>query len=190
MKKFFCLAIYTIFLYGCSSPATETKVNGNSPSNTATVVNSDAVNAEVTANTNQPYVRGTMINKNSRDEMLAGKGQSGAPPEPIIPTAESTPQSAPDNSEITSLMDAKGQMIDTRTFKNNPVLAKIERNVTDAKNPQVKVYLKNGKVINLPPGKLANPTGASASEILIAAGLAPKAAPPKNAPPGKEKTEQ
>ncbi len=59
------------------------------------------------------------------------------------------------------------------------MLVKVERIFVDIRNPQIKVYLKNGKVVNVPPGKISNSATASADEILSAAGVASKPVPPK-----------
>ncbi len=71
-------------------------------------------------------------------------------------------------------MNKQGQPIETRTFKSNPLLAKVERIYTTLDNPTVRVYLKDGKVINLPKGKIDNIFSASAQEILNAVGTAPQ----------------
>ena len=76
---------------------------------------------------------------------------------------------APDNSEVTSEMNDKGQPLETRTFKKHRVLAKIER--IDLDNRNIKVYLKNGKVVNLPEGKIEDFLTAPANDILKAVGV-------------------
>ncbi len=93
---------------------------------------------------------------------------------------EATPMvyPAPDNSEISSTMN-NNVPTEIRTFKNNPMLIKMEKIFVDVKKPQIKVYLKNGKVVNVPPGKISNSATASADEILSAAGVASKPVPPK-----------
>ena len=78
---------------------------------------------------------------------------------------------APDNSEIVMSLNEKGA-VETRTFKANPVLAKIER-TTAGREVQLKVFLKNGKVIALPADKIKNFAAVSATEILQAAGIEP-----------------
>jgi hypothetical protein len=89
---------------------------------------------------------------------------------------------APDNSEMLTVLNEKG-VIETRTFKGNPLLAKVER-TTVGRNVQLKVYLKNGKVIAVPAEKIGNFPTDSAQQILQAAGLAAAASPVQNAGTG------
>ncbi|HEX8396439.1 MAG TPA: hypothetical protein VF644_03270 [Pyrinomonadaceae bacterium] len=97
---------------------------------------------------------------------------------------------APDNSEITISL---GQFpVETRTFKNNAELAKVER-IQDVANKKtiVKVYLRNGQVKELPPNVLGNPMAASAAEILHVAQNAQPAKPdPKVENPPAPQSEQ
>ena len=97
---------------------------------------------------------------------------------------------APDNSEITVSL---GQFpVETRTFKNNAELAKVER-IQDVANKKtiVKVYLRNGQVKELPPNVVGNPMAASAAEILEVARNAQPAKPdPKVENPPAPQSEQ
>ncbi|HEX8265947.1 MAG TPA: hypothetical protein VF596_11105 [Pyrinomonadaceae bacterium] len=97
---------------------------------------------------------------------------------------------APDNSEITVSL---GQFpVETRTFKNNAELAKVER-IQDVANKKtiVKIYLRNGQVKELPPNVVGNPMAASAAEILQAAQNAQPAKPePKVENPPAPQSEQ
>lgn len=84
--------------------------------------------------------------------------------------------SAPDNSEITVSL---GQFpVETRTFKNHPQLAKVEK-IQDVPNKKnvVKVYLRNGQVKQLPDNITLEPLSAPAASILQAAQEAPAAKP-------------
>ncbi len=76
---------------------------------------------------------------------------------------------APDNSEVSSGMNAKGQPVETRFFINHPLLVKVER--IDISNRNAKVYLKNGKVLPLPEDKAGAFLTATAAEILAAVGI-------------------
>lgn len=97
---------------------------------------------------------------------------------------------APDNSEITMSL---GQFpVETRTFKSNAQLAKVER-IQDVANKKttVKVYLRNGQVKELPENAVQNPMAASAAEILQAAQNAQPAKPePKVENPPATRSEQ
>jgi hypothetical protein len=83
---------------------------------------------------------------------------------------QSTPkQIAPDNSEITSMLGEN--FVQTRTFKNNPQLLKVEVTMLSNENNRkvTKVYLKNGKIKEISEGKIADPMTESADNILKAA---------------------
>ena len=77
-------------------------------------------------------------------------------------------QPAPDNSEVSSVLT--NNLVQTRTFKNNPQLLKVEITTIVAENNRkvVKVYLKNGKVKELPEGKISDPLTETADNILKA----------------------
>lgn len=98
---------------------------------------------------------------------------------------------APDNSEITISL---GQFpVETRTFKNNPQLAKVER-IQDVANKKniIKVYLKNGQVKEIAENAVQNPMAAPAAEILKAAegGQPAKPLSEEKAPASDQKPEK
>jgi hypothetical protein len=100
------------------------------------------------------------------------------------------PTTVSDGSEVTSVLNAKGA-VETRVFKNDPQLAKLER-ITSGNNVTVKVHLKNGKVLTIPKDKIKNFSNDSAEEILRAAGIEPKKPAPADGEPkpGKKTEEQ
>ena len=180
--KFFYLMIISIFYISCSSSST-VKTNVNSNNSNITVVgqvNTNAVNQintniEVQADANSYPIQNMAVSKqNVRN--WGGKKGGDTDAAPIEATPMTYP--APDNSEISSTMK-NNVPTEVRTFKNNSMLIKMEKKFVDVKKPQIKVYLKNGKVVNVPSGKISNSATASADEILSAAGIAPKPAPPK-----------
>jgi len=180
--KFFYFVIISIFSISCSSSSTvETNVNSNnsdsavvSQTNT-NVVSQTNTNIEAQADANSYPIQNMAVSKRNVRNWGAKKG--GATD---VAPIEATPMSysAPDNSEISSEMN-NNVPTEIRTFKDNSMLIKMERIFVDVKNPQIKVYLKNGKVVNVPPGKISNPATASADDILSAAGVARKPAAQK-----------
>lgn len=88
-------------------------------------------------------------------------------PKKLKPTNPAVP--AADNSEVLTVLNEKGAM-ETRVFKSHPVLAKIEK-TTYGREVQVRVFLKNGKVIPLAPEKIGNFITDSAQQILQAAAV-------------------
>ncbi|MEO8073836.1 MAG: hypothetical protein ABI891_01265 [Acidobacteriota bacterium] len=179
MRIFLGLTIFLVFLGGCTSaPVKNTDtINTNSPDNSVAEksnANNDSMtleefmntnNASPAANSDGSELSGSPTGKNSR-----GKNTSSAPIDPHAATILTT---APDNSVISTSMNKQGAPIETRTFKDNPMLIKVERVYTDLKNPTVTVYLKNGKTYDLPKEKIDDIFNVSANDILNAVGVAP-----------------
>lgn len=181
MRKFFYLTIVSIFFTNCSTaPIVESNINSNN-SNFSTVVRKETnqpntnVEVQTKSNTAQPQ----QLPPGFGDQLRAEKNKDTAVNVPPI-QAKPLVKAAPDNSEISATMNSQNIPVETRIFKNNPMLAKVEKILTDVKNPEIKVYLKNGKVVDLPAGKISDTATASASDILTAAGVTPKSAPSKN----------
>lgn len=183
MKNFY-LIIISIFFISCSSSSiVETNVRSKS-STVKTNVNSNnsdiaAVNqinnSEVQTDTNNYTIQNMAVSKqNVRNWGAKRVGPANAAPIESVPMA----YPAPDNSEISSTMK-NNVPTEIRTFKNNSMLIKTEKSFADVRNPLIRVYLKNGKVVNVPPGKISNTATASADEVLSAAGITSKPAAPK-----------
>jgi len=177
--KFFYFVIISIFLISCSSSSTvETNVektvetNVNSTNSDTAAVNE--TNTKAQANANNAIQNFAVSKRNAKNWKAKKPGSTDAAP------IEATPMAypAPDNSEISSVMN-NNVPTEVRTFKDNPMLVKMERIFVDVKKPKVKVYLKNGKVLNVPPDKISNPATASADEILLAVGIVRKPAAQK-----------
>lgn len=180
MNKFYCFAITAIFLTGCSSAATvktNTKTAENRITETNIVVNKTIAstanqsnsNVEIPVNANRVVLGNTLISKDNDRKWIGKKGGSKEDT-PIAENIGKITSAAPDNSEISSQTNEKGQPMETRVFVNNSALAKIERVYVTMENPKITVYLKNGKAVNVPNGKIENPLTATAKEILRAAG--------------------
>jgi len=178
---FFCIVIISIFFISCSSSSTvETTVektvekNVNSNNSDTSAVNESNADIKVQVDGNSTIQNFAVSKRNVKNWGAKKPGTTDAAP------IEATPMAypAPDDSEISSVMNNE-VLTEVRTFKNNPALEKMERTFANVKNPKIKVYLKNGKVINVPPSKIINPATASADEILSAAGISPKPAAQK-----------
>ncbi len=179
MRYFLSLTILLVFLSGCSSApvANVDTVNSNSTDNSVAEMsntNSASVTMEEFMNTNAAApaanrdvsdLSGNPTGKNSR-----GKNTN---PAPIDPNAETILTTAPDNSVISTSMNKKGAPVETRTFKSNPTLLKVERVYNDLKNPTITVYLKSGKTFDLPKEKIDDIFNVSANDILNTVGVAP-----------------
>ena len=181
MNRFFYSAIILISIAGCSSSSQprQTEINAsptiatNSPANRVIVssANQSNGNIESAAPNGNVTIQNFAVSKENLDNMRKKPGARLGGAQPMPNTIPGT-VAAPDNSTIVSAMNAKGLPIETRTFKKHPLLMKIER--TDLNNSDIKVYLKNGKVVNLPENLANDFLTASASDILKAVGVASK----------------
>lgn len=188
MKSFFYSALLAISMTGCgSNPANVESnaaksnnsnapiVSGNAPAanepNALPPISRANINAGSAVDANQTVQDVSAISRKNLERLKSkGGGDTNAAP---IPAANATPFPAPDDSAISSTMNEKGIPIETRVFKNNPTLLKIERTFADIENPVTTVYLKNGKVLTMPKGAVEKPESAGADEILRAVGVKP-----------------
>lgn len=184
---FYSILSATLTAFGCGGAATnDTGANAN----TATVVNNAAANPIATnagGIPNQPIQAAT----NSRIP-----GIPNAPANLIVskndptrsPNVKMDGRPAPNDSEITTSLAQ--DVVQTRTFKTNKQIAKVEVIGSDKKT--VRVYLRDGKVRDLPDGKIGDALSESPENILkavTASGVEPPAAPNTAAPqqPGDAK---
>lgn len=159
MRNNVILIILAFLLAGC----TATVENADNSSNT---------NAPENSNTEQ-----TLAPKaGNTGENITIPGITGPPDNSNVPVkvekydtskaVEGKP--APEESTFsTRLTDVA---VETRTFKKHPILAKVER-ITDTNGRAMKVYLRSGKVIDVPGNSIANLAVASSAQILSAAGI-------------------
>lgn len=179
-------------LNGCSGnnpPTNSAAVNTN------TAVNNPPVNSYVASNgeTMQPAFDG--------ETKQVGNGLI-APSNANVTTADnktaakqtevvSNEMPAPDNSTYSAEMNAKGQPVETRTFKSHPILVKIEKITLSPRDYVFKIYLKNGKVVESKSEELKQFRYIAPANILDAIDMLPKATPDPNDPTkdGKKKQE-
>jgi hypothetical protein len=185
VKKFFYPAVFLTFAAGCSTP-TATVENKNSNSGSTAIsrtipatnqaipppANQSNSNVENPANANKIVVEdlGAINRRNLERLKSKGGGDTNAAP---IAAVTPAPSVAPDNSEVSSTMNEKGVPIETRVFKNHPLLVKMEKSFADIEKPVIKVYLKNGKVLIAPNDKISNTATVPADEILRLVGVKP-----------------
>lgn len=188
MKKFFYPAMFLTFAAGCSTPTANVENKNSNSGNTAisrTIpaanqanqaipppVSQTNSNAENPANANNVAIQdlGAISRRNLERLRSKGGGDTNAAP---IAAATPAPSVAPDNSEVSSTMNEKGVPIETRVFKNHPVLLKMEKSFADIEKPVIKVYLKNGKVLIAPNDKISNTATVPADDILRSVGVKP-----------------
>jgi hypothetical protein len=172
MKYFvFIISILVVFS-GCASEGGGTNAAANGANPAAPNTNPANANALAATNSNptgmQPY--GGNINPNAFNATNTNlKVIKYEPKKDELPYGT---RPAPDDSVITS--GSRGtDFVETRTFKNHAVLAKVER-IMNGKTDKYKVYLKNGKVVDAPADKMNNMQSMAPENILDAIGMLPK----------------
>lgn len=171
-----CIAASSFLAFGC----------GSSSSNMTDSNSVAATNANVTNTSNvvpiMP-VNGTLNDANAAN--AAGANQQA---KVVTPPANAKPMTfpAPDDSEYSSSMNSSGQAIETRVFRNDPQIAKVERLWKNVNDKVITIYLKNGKKVNVPGDKLAEIKSVPITTFYDAAGLKPTQAAAKTSPAGKK----
>ncbi len=174
MKKvFFITAIFSFLLMNACggkqiSEETRTNENTNGRMIEVQVPNPFDPNAPSNSNTNAP---------NSRDLVNTAVAD---------PTSKAKPLEIPGtyDSLVSTTMTKQGKFLETRTFKNDSQVLKVER-LQELK--EFKLYLKNGKVIPIPYEQAENLyLHASPRDLLEAAGIKPPPPPKSDAAPAKK----
>jgi hypothetical protein len=206
-NKFFAVlgVAGTLMLVACSSDEGKSVATGNTAGAanapvTATSSSSGNSNANVVADGTVALPQAVDANAAPSDAASAGiqspqmqnrfdkVGKEGGPSGPPVDAAAlamKLARPAPDNSTFTSYLSDAGYEI--RTFKNHPQLAKVEKKTSNDGSTTIKVFLRNGKVVDLPGQAIPILSTAPASQITNAAGLA---APPAQANPNPNKPKQ
>jgi hypothetical protein len=171
---------------GVNAPVTATSSNsGNSNTNLVadgTVAAPQAGDANVaSSDAAMPGVLSPQMQ--NRFDKAQRNGMPSGPPVDAAALAMKLARPAPDNSTFTSYLTDAGYEI--RTFKDHPQLKKVEKKTTNDGTVSIKVYLRNGKVIDLPGQAIPNLSGAPAILIMDAAGL--PSSPPTTAASGPPK---
>lgn len=187
------LAVAAIAISGCGGSAeVETSAANAQGSNSSTAVkpiqvdpnevNSPSAQTADTANANVP------LNPIEQERLIkeerARQANIQLPDGVVHPgqRAEPLARPAPDNSTYsTKLTDVATE---TRQFRSHPQINKVER-ITDANGSRVKIYLKNGKVVDADPNRFRQIASVSVTDFILAAGLTPPPTPtppPSNAP--------
>ena len=161
--KIAIIAAILILIGGCAGSSGESSANAS----TANANAANLPNAATLSSDNTELIPYPTPNANGNPAANGETKVVNIDPKQLKPTNPAIP--AADNSEVVIDLNQKGA-VETRIFKSNPVLAKVEK-MTYGRDVSVKVYLKNGKVIPLPTEKIKNFTGDSAEQILQAAGI-------------------
>ncbi len=162
MKKFILLTAFVnlIFLSACSGDAVVTNT-GN--------VNAQNANANTVVvqeiNTNLVQKKGWQNSNLDANQINVVPQANGNKNVKVMPNEAP----APYDSSVSTTMNKDGRFLETRTFRKDPLIQKVERIQEEKK---VKVYLKNGKVVELPYDKGSTLfQGGAPQDILTAAGI-------------------
>lgn len=179
----------TMFIGACSSSSED-----QAKANTSQIINT-TTNAPVieNPNTNGVAVNGAIVTPQNVDanisatagadavtpsvpDRLANKMEQikrgGGDLDPAV-IASQNARPAPDNSTFTSYLSDAGYEI--RAFKNHPTLLKVEKRTAGDGRQTVKVFLRNGKVVEVPAQSVGSLATVPAGTIASAAGVAPPA---------------
>lgn len=177
MKLYYFFAIVFLFacFAGCSSKVSETNqaANSNLTANSSTTIATNAQTANAPVSQAPAGQNPVVVNVNP-NAFNATSNQSERVV-PVDPKNDKTTSGiygrpAPDNSTFKATMDAKGMFMEIRTFNNDPYIIKVERLFTTP-DKTLKIYLKSGKVVQVPEEKLPNFAAATPGDILVAAGV-------------------
>ncbi len=196
MKDFRILVLTCIFAAGmgaCSSTTQEadSQVGGNSrPANTFTL--SDAnTNVKADADTSANAVNKVILPKDENGDVIADPAAANVDANAMVSrrktkleamrkAAESAPANfdepamlkkaarpAPEDSEFAVILT--NAAVELRTFKSHPQLLKVEKRSSGG-DSVVRVFLKNGKTVDLPGEKIPQLGTETAARILEIAG--------------------
>lgn len=156
MYKKFALLVVAGLLASCSSSSSEKTSGGNGTATqhsntTAPTADQPAANPNAeTVNANLTPTRAEVIAKLRQKRLEMGNAPvSGPLPEPQFRPAR-------DNSMVSTTMNSEGDVVETRIFKNNPQISKVEMKWVGPKNSALKIFLKDGRVVEARGGNIEN----------------------------------
>lgn len=175
----FVLVLLLVILSGCGSgeEAKNASKNTNTPQNISQ--NGDVASGETsilrseTGNANgaqDSNINPLVIAKNKRIEMMRKAGEESKKDRPDLETLlRNSSRPGPENSEFAVVLT--DVVFERRTFKSHPILTKVEK-ITEGEKKTIKVYLKDGKIVDLEGNAIEHLAIAQSAAILKAAGIA------------------
>jgi hypothetical protein len=139
-------------------------------SNTQVLANGAVVAPQLADANTAPAASGDAVTPpiQGRLEKMRSAGTSGEGADAAAMAIRNA-QPAPDNSTFATYLTDAGYEI--RTFKNNPVILKVEKRIENNGDQSLKVFLRNGNVVQLPGNAISPLSNASADAIASAAGV-------------------
>ncbi|MBP7377019.1 MAG: hypothetical protein KA956_11135 [Pyrinomonadaceae bacterium] len=178
MKRILLFGILLIAMTvsGCSSGAAtnsnaragNTANRSANPSNTVTettVTNTDVQTGTLASVPVGPEQGTVAANGIDAKRKLAVDADPGGP----IPESQRLPAS--ENSEMATTMDKAGNFVETRYFKSDPKLVKVQRTWLGPGKSTLKIWLKNGKEVTVSGDSIPNLAEAPVTSLLALAGI-------------------
>lgn len=181
------ILVISVCLSACGSKQEENKKTANSSAANSignTVSNSGAATPAASGGTPIPGIEGPVAASNvDINEPAAGDIETRKRRE-IIDNPDGklqppTPVDAGENSTITTIMDKSGVATETRVFKSDPQIAKVQK-VISTNGTTVKIFLKNGKVVSVGADRLPIISYATLATLKELAGIKPPPPPVGN----------
>ncbi len=146
--------------FGCSGSTDGLKnssTDSKSSPSTSEIVNSNVLTSNIIPS------RGSLQERKERKRRIITE-PSGKP----IPLIY---KKAAENSEIAVTMNDDGSVLEIRVFRDHPMLIKVEATRLGEKDKALKIYLQNGKTLDVKTDRVPNLGLVSSSEILQIAGI-------------------
>ena len=171
----FLIVSIAMFAAGCSSGTAPTSTNsasGNSSSSqtaepSANPASSNSQQGTVASVPVAPEVPGPASGPLSG--VKTGKPLVDSKPDGPIPEPQRVPAS--ENSEMSTTMDKAGNFVETRYFKTDPLLVKVQRTWLGPGKSTLKIWLKNGKQVDASGDSVENLSIAPIPSLLALAGV-------------------
>ena len=176
MRFLAILGLFGVLLFSACSSATQDKTNDktaastNGNGNTTVMINGIAsagpasvganiVNAQPAGNIQVPVESV----QRKLEQIRKSGGTSNVDPAVL---AEKNARPAPENSTFTSYLADAGYEV--RTFKNHPKLRKVEKRIAADGTQTLKIFMRDGRVVEL-PGLAINPLSIAPSAHILQA---------------------
>ena len=184
----FVMAVLNVamFLAGCTSAevATNSSANSAKSNRNGTSQNTTAANVSTVENSTANTGNNNLTVANNRVQEKIDRMRASASNSVSNTPAAMNSRPAPEDSVMTTQLTDVAR--ETRTFNKHPLLKKVEKTY-DSKGASIRVYLRDGRIFDLPGNSITQlPTMPSAA-ILQLVGISSQAAAPTR---GKSKEQE
>lgn len=170
----FVILSVAVFAAACSSGTTTTPANSASgnPSGSQTA---EPLAGQANSNSQQGTVASVPVAPEAPGPVSGPL--TGPPRKPLVdsnpngPIPEPQRVPASENSEMSTTMDKAGNFVETRYFKTDPMLVKVQRTWLGPGKSTLKIWLKNGKEVTASGDKIENLSIAPIPSLLALAGV-------------------